>query len=262
MRFPPLPVSAYDVAMKRALVLLVLVLLACSKTKSNALPPEAWGVSDYESAGIDIDKPWTDVDFVHAANVLAQVTAGHRERLPRYRGAKSGAVFAKLIESLPPDDDKPIGERFIVHSERSEAANQTSKLYLENAYAVPTREWIELMGVVLREATMLTSNTDAFLASLGPDDPQRETRLQGLAKMHTGYGTMLLGGLLVAGDARVREADRVALVKYVTAAIPVLFPPAPGEMQTQIRDQAMRLVEKLPEGELRTAVIAAQAALP
>jgi hypothetical protein len=260
MRFPPLPVSAYDVRMKRALVLLVL--LACNKTKSNELPPEAWGISDYEGAGIHIDKPWTDVDFVHAANVLAQVTANHRERLPRYRGAKSGAVFAKLLETLPPDDDRPIGERFAAHGERSEAANQTSKLYVENAYAVPTREWIELMGVVLREATLLTATTDAFLASLGPDDPKHEVRMQGLAKMKSGYGSMLLGGLVVAGDTRVREADRVAMVKHVAAALPVLFPVSPSETQTQIRDQAKLLVEKLPEGELRKAMIEAQRALP
>jgi hypothetical protein len=261
MQFPPSPVSAYDVgAMKRAFLLLVL--FACANQKSNELPPEAWGVPDYAGAGLHIDEPWTAVDFVHAATVLEQVSAGHRERLPRYRGVKSGVVFAKLLEPLAPDEDQPLAIRFGAHAERAEAANQTSKLYVENAYAVPTREWIELMGVVLREATMLTSNSDAFIASFGSDDPKREVRLQGVAKMKIGYGTMLLGGLIVAGDTRVAAADRVAMVKHVSAALPVLFPVAPRETQAQIREQAKSLVAKLPKGEVRDAVIEAQQVLP
>ena len=81
--------------MKRVLVLLIVV--ACSKTKTNELPGEAWGVDDYAKAGLSVDKPWTAAEHVQAASVLKDVTAGHRDRLPRFRGAKSGAVFAQLI---------------------------------------------------------------------------------------------------------------------------------------------------------------------
>lgn len=260
MQFPPAVVSAYDGAMKRAVVLLVL--LACCRPKTNKLPDEAWGRSDYATAGLAIDKPWVAADFTNAVTVLKRVTEGHRERLPRYQGAKSGEVFAKLLEPLAPDADKPIGERFGAHAERAEAANQMSKLYVENAYAVPTREWIELTGVVMRQAALLIKDSDTFVASFGADDPKREVRLDGLAKMKRGYGTMMLGGLYVAGDTRVSEADRTAMIKHVTAALPTMFPVAPAETQTQIRDQAKLLVDKLPKGALRDAVIEAQHALP
>lgn len=245
--------------MKRALVLLVL--FACS-AKSNGLPAEAWGVSDYASAGLEVDKPWAAADFIHATSVLEQATAEHRDRLPRFRSAKSGAVFSKLIADLPDDSGQPIDQRFSAHAQRFEATNKISKLYMENALAPPNREWIELMGALLREARLLTTLSDTFIASFGPDDPKREARLQGLAKMQSGYGSMLLGGLLVAGDGRVSEVDRVALVQHVTAALPTLFPVAPDEAQRNIRDQVAKLVDGLPAGDLRNAVTTAQHALP
>jgi hypothetical protein len=245
-------------AMKRVLV--VLVVLACScKAKTNDLPGEAWSAADYASAGLATDKPWTHADHTRAAAVLAQQTAGHRDRLPRFQGAKSGAVFAKLIATLPPDDDQPIADRFIAHVERYEATNAISKLYVENALAVPTREWIELMGALLRESVVLATAAQPFLASFGPDDPQRDGRLRGLAKMQSGFGQMILGSLLTAGDLRVPEADRLALVEHVNAALPVLLPQAPAETQQQIRTQVTALVDKLPAGKLRDRVREAQA---
>lgn len=260
MRFPPSAVSAYDVAMKHALVLLVLV--ACGRSKTNQLPAEAWGVDDYAKAGIAIDKPWGADDFTNAATVLAQVTTGHRERLPRYQGPKSGPVFAKLLVPVAQGDDVAIAERFATHGQRAEALNAISKLYVEHEMAPFTRESIELMGAMLAEASALASTADPFLASFGPDDPQREARLGGLAKMKTGYGMMVLGNLMVAGDARVPELDRIALVQHVTTAMPVLFPFVPADTQQLIRKQAVKLVDGLPKGALRDAVVAAKAAIP
>lgn len=246
--------------MKRVLVLAML--LACSQPKSNQLPPEAWGVGDYASAGLAIDKPWSAADHVHAAEVLKEQATGHRDRLPRYRGAKSGAVFAKLVEPLPPDADQPLAARFAAHVQRGDAANQLSHLYAENEWAPPTREWVELMGVALREAAILAPLADPFLASFGPEDPSRQVRLDGLAKMKRGYGMMMLGGLMVGGDTRVPEEIRIAMVDHVAAALPVLFPITPAETQGQIREQAKKLVDNLPKGALRDAVIAAQKATP
>ena len=242
--------------MKRVLV--VMVVLACSNAKTNDLPAEAWSASDYANVGLVVDRPWTSADHTRAAAVLAEQTAGHRERLPRYQSAASGAVFAKLIEELPADRDRPVGDRFGAHFERYEATNAISKLYVENALAVPTREWIELMGVLLREASVLASDAQPLLASFGPDDPKREGRLAGLEKMQRGFGQMMLGSMMTAGDLRVPEADRIALVEHVIVAMPVLLPQAPAETQLQIRTQVATLVEKLPAGKLRDSVGRAQ----
>src|SRR5262245_5854529 len=91
-------------AVKRSLVLLLV--LACTKM-SNQLPAEVWDTNDYAAAGIGIDKPWGVAELGTAALRLEQVAKDHRERLPRFRGAKSGAVFAKLVADLADDSSRP-----------------------------------------------------------------------------------------------------------------------------------------------------------
>jgi hypothetical protein len=115
-------------SMKRALILLTMLVLACTKPKTNELPREAWSVEDYAKAGLRIDKPWTADDYTTAAKVLQQEAAGHQERLPRFRGVKSGAVFEKLITDLPDDRGVPVRDRFLAHATRGEE-------YLRNSFA-------------------------------------------------------------------------------------------------------------------------------
>lgn len=241
---------------------LVVLLVGSACTKSNELPDEAWAGIDYASAGLQIDKPWTPDDYAAAAKVLEKVTAGHRERLPRFRGKKSGAIFAKLLVDLPDDLAQPIDRRFIAHFTRGEALNALAKLYLPNQLDTPPREWIELMGASLREAAVLATDADAFVASFGADDPKRANRLEGLEKMKAGNGSMLLGGLLVADQLRLSEDDRVAMLQHVTAGLPVLFPRAPVETQQQIRNVLAKQVAGFPAGKLRDAAVAAQQGLP
>jgi hypothetical protein len=246
--------------MWRASAVVVTLVLAC--TNANQPPTEAWGVADYANVGLHVDQPWTSDDYTSAARVLQQQSAGHRERLPRFHGEESGPVFAKLLTDLPADGGQPVNERFIAHAKRADALNAISKLYMENALATPSREWIELMGAYLREAVVLATNADAFLTSFGADDPKREVRLDGIAKMRSGYGSMMLGALLVADQLRVPEDDRVAMLVHVTAVLPTLFPFAPPETQRNIRDVIAKQVVAFPTGRLHDAILAAQRALP
>jgi hypothetical protein len=247
--------------MKATLLALVFIVLGCD-TKTNQLPAEAWGVADYANAGLRIDMPWSADDYTAAAGVLQRVSAGHHERLPRFQGAKSGAVFRKLLTDLSGDTGMPVSERFQNHMKRSEAVNAISKLYVENSLATPSREWIELMGAGMREAVVAASISDAFIASFGADDPKREVRLGGLAKMRSGYGSMILGGLMVADQLRVPEDDRVAILTHVAAALPELFSFVEPEMQRTIEDIIAKQVAAFPRGRLHGAVVAAQRALP
>lgn len=248
--------------MKHALILLVVVALGCSNAKTSALAAEAWGVDDYAKVGLRIDKPWEPADYTNAANVLQQQTAGHRERLPRFHGPGSGPVFDKIIADLVDDPAASVKERLAAHMERGEAVNAISKLYLDNIYATPSREWIELNAVAMREAVVLSSLVQPFLDSFGSDDPKREVRLAGLEKMRAGYGTMLVGGLLVADQLRVPEDDRVAMLGHVTKVLPALYPTLTSELQRQIRDLIGKQVEAFPAGKLHHAIVAAQEALP
>ena len=245
----------------RYLVLAWLV-IACGGGETNRLPPEAWGSADYAAAGLRVDHPWTSQDDVTAAQVLETVTAGHRERLPRFHGEKSGAVFASLVADLPDAPAEPIQQRFGEHAMRIGALTTLAKLYLPNQLDTPPREWIELVGATLREAVVLERDADAFIASFGSDDPSHATRLAGLAQMSSGYGSMLVGGLLVADQVHVPEGDRVAMLEYVTAALPVLFPRANPDTQHQIRDVLAKEVAGFPAGRLAAAAAAAQRALP
>ncbi|HSD87875.1 MAG TPA: hypothetical protein VLB44_10190 [Kofleriaceae bacterium] len=248
--------------MKCAFAVVLVLVLACTKTNHNEVSAEEWGIADYANVGLHVDRPWAPDDYTIAARVLEQQTAGHRERLPRFHGEKSGVLFTKLVTDLPDDGSAPVQERFTAHFTRGEALNAISKLYVESAYATPSREWIELMGASLREAVVLARMSDAFLASLGPDDPRRDVRLGGLAKMKQGYGGMLLGGLLVGDQTRVPEDDRVAMLTHVTAALPTLFPFCASETQRNIRDVITKQVAAFPAGKLHDAIVAAQQKLP
>ncbi|CAN5476621.1 hypothetical protein BH11MYX1_BH11MYX1_27990 [soil metagenome] len=245
--------------MKRALVLVVT--FSCGKP-TNALPTETWGITDFANAGLHIDKPWTPDNFTTAATVLKAQCTGHRDRLPHFHGQKSGEVFAKLLTPLPDDHAAPVTERFKAHMLRGEALNAISKLYLEDMLAAPSREFIEVMGSYLGEAAALATTADPFLASFGPDDPKHQTRLDGLAKMKHGDGLMMQGGLLVAEDARVPEDDRLAMLAYVTAVLPTLFPHAEPEVQQTIRDNLAKHVETTSPGKPHDAFVAARQALP
>lgn len=245
---------------KRVCVVACVVMVACHQ--SNQLPPEAWGVSDYTAAGLHIDSPWTAGDYVAAQHVLERIAVDHRERLPRFRGARSGAVFAKLLGELPVDAAAPVSERFVGHGTRFEALKDIAKLYAPDLLGPPTREWIELMGQALQEAAAVERDADAFIASFGADDPKRANRLEGLEQMTSGFSTMIVGGLMVADQVRLADDDRIAMLTYVTAALPTLYPRAKPDVQHQIRDLIDKEAAGFPQGPLALAAVAAQHALP
>jgi hypothetical protein len=73
---------------------------------------------------------------------------------------------------------------------------------------------------------------------------------------------MLLGAVLVADQTRLSDDDRIAMLEHVTAALPVLFPPAHADTQQRIRDALAKEAAGFPAGRLRDAAAAAQRALP
>jgi len=155
--------------MKHLLVLLIAV--GCSHDKTNALPAEAWGVADYAAAGLRIDQPWTADDYTAAATTLQRIAVDHRERLPRFHGAKSGAVFAKLVMDPPDDPSATINKRFIAHATHAGALDALMHLYLPNQYDIPPREWIELIGAEMREASYLAKAPMSFSRRSAPTIP-------------------------------------------------------------------------------------------
>lgn len=220
----------------RALALVVLI--ACS-SKTNELAPETWGTDDYVKAGVPAsDHVWSLDEHEAAAVALATLSTGHRERLPHQAGARSGAVFARMIERADITDvlpDPPTA--FLFHMRRYEAANAMSKLYIVDAYQAVTAEYLALVNVILLETVELDRGTDRFLASFGADDPKREARLGGVRKMHQGWGGMLLGGVLILADRRVPEPARITFAKQLSPPLQALFSRVEPDTQKMIREQ-------------------------
>lgn len=241
------------------LLLLLLALVACQGTREVPVEP-AYYVEDYTRGGVPApDHAWSVAEHGTAAHALAPIVAGHRERLPR---AKS-AVFARMIESGTLDESLPIDQRLGQHVDRFQAAIDLSRLYNKDGMELPSTEWIELIAVALHEAAAISTLVDPFFQSLPADDPQRQVRLDGLARMRSGWSGMLQGGLLVAGNNLVAVRDRVRLLAAIEDAMPSLFPLLAADDQTQVRDLATKLADS-PEGQVRdpAARIAKLAASP
>lgn len=235
---------------------------ACSSgspSPSKAPPREMWATADYVQAGVpSLDVAWTAEQDAKAAEVLAKVAKEDAARLPRFQGAKSGEVFGRLIAPLP---EPPGGlmDRVTAHLKRYEAINQISKLYVDvsDPTGVPPREYIELIGALLVEATSMTPSLETFLTSIPADDPSLPTRRRGLEKMRVGWAGLIWGATLTAGDLRVPTDDRAALMRHVVKALPVLYPFCLADDRRRIADQVSALQDALDDGPLKDAVDAA-----
>lgn len=221
---------------------------------------DAWGTAEYVAAGApDPGRAWSTAELGKAVDAIAQAVADHAERLPRYRGAKSGKVFARLIEVSPEDMSLAVTDRMIAHLQRYEAMNKASKWYA-NGLGPPPREQIELFAVLLHESVVLSGIVGPFMATFARDDPSLPARRNGLLKFREGVAEMLLGSAMVADDRRVPDADRIVVFRYLEEAAPVLLPTLPAERQAPIRSYIEKLAAAT-KGDLHDAAVRVQRAI-
>jgi hypothetical protein len=222
--------------------LVLVVALAACQGKREA-PESTYGSLDYTREGVPaLDHAWTPEEHVAAASAIAKLADGHVERLPRFGKGRSGAVFDHMIAIGPFDDALSIEARLGQHADRFQAAIDLSKLYNKDGMQLPNTEWIELIAVALHEASSISQLVDPYFESLPADDPSRDARLAGVAKMRAGWSGMMQGGLLVAANNLVPEHDRVRMLEAIEDAMPVLYPLLPTADQAGIRDLATKLV--------------------
>ena len=230
---------------------LVAFTLACGSPHAS---PEAWGTSDYVAAGVpDPAHPWTNEEISKASDVIAQAATAHADRRPRYKGPRSGAVFARLVAAPADEPAAPPTAQLGAHMVRFEALNKASKLYL-NGLLPPTREQIEIFDALLHEAVAIDALSMPFLASFSADDPSLPARRAGLDKFHVGVGAMLLGSVMIADNRGVAEDDRLAVFRYLADTAPVLLPRIPADQQQQIRSYVGKLVEAT-SGKIHDAAV-------
>lgn len=243
--------------MKRILIMIIGALVvggACATSKSpNELPAESWGEADYVKAGLPaVDHPWTVAELKAAVAVLASATTGHRDRLPHRGGAKSGAVFERLVEAPAAAADP--AQAYIAHAERFDVLNQISKLYVASEMASANAEYYAITGRLLREALALELGAEAFLATFPADDPTRPTREAGFAQMRSGWSTMLLGSLMMVSDVRGPEAARIGLSQDLAAVLPTMYPRSEPGTKQMIKDQLDRMQDLMKNGALKDAL--------
>ncbi len=244
--------------MKRILIICAVAAVAglgaCAKSKSpNELPAETWGEADYVKAGLPaVDHPWTDAELKGAVDVLSKETTGHRERLPHRGGAKSGAVFERLVEAPPAASDPT--QAYVAHADRFDVLNKISKLYVASEMASASAEYYAITGRLLHEAQALELGAEAFLATFSADDPTRPTREAGFAKMRSGWSTMLLGGLMMVSDVRAPESARIALSKDLAAVLPTMYPRSEPGTKQMIQEQLGKMHDLFKDGALKDAL--------
>jgi hypothetical protein len=212
-----------------------------------------WTDKDYVAAGVPaLDHRWNNAELVKAVETITSNT-GH---LPHYKGA-GHATFARIIEAKLEDRKTSVNERFAWHLERLKALDDLAKLYVPNS-VVDSREMAELLGGVIVEAQGLQALTKAVVASFGPNDPQHEARMQGIATMRNGWTSMFVGTLQFASDTRVSEADRRLLVSYVERALPTVMHELDAADTKQVRDQLETTMTTVATGPLHADLVALQ----
>lgn len=240
--------------MKRILVVAFVALVACAKSKSpNDLPAESWGEAEYVKAGLPAaDHTWTAAELKVAVDVLTRETVGHRDRLPHHGGAKSGAVFERLVEAPTVAADP--SQAYIARAERFDVINQISKLYVASEMASASAEYYAIMGRLLHEALALELGAEAFLATFPADDPTRPTREAGFAQMRSGWSTMLLGSLMMVSDVRGPQAARIGLSQNLAAVLPTMYPRSEPGTKQMIKEQLGRMHDLFKDGALKDAL--------
>jgi hypothetical protein len=243
--------------MKRFFIAYAIVAVAvfgCAKDKSpNELPAESWAEADYTKAGVPAaDHSWTNAELKTTVDVLGKESAGHRDRLPHRGGAKSGAVFERIVEAPSPAGDP--SATYIAHAERFDVLNQISKLYVVSEMASANVEYYAITGRLIREAQVLDQGAEAFLATFAADDPSRPAREAGFAKMRSGWSTMLLGGLMMVSDVRAPEPARISLSQDLTAVLPAMYPRAEPGTKQMIKEQLDKMHDLFKSGALKDAL--------
>lgn len=217
-------------------ILVLGAVIACSK-------PAAMTTDQYVAAGVpDPGHVWTTADLETAATALSHL---ERERLPPH----TSAIFAKLVAPAADDPSAPIEQRMQDRGARYETLNRASKLY-----AVSSREQLDLFAALLTEGVAISKLADPFLATFPPDDPKLPIRREGIAKMYSGYGAMLLGALLILDNRQLPIEVKRALLSNLIVTWPALYPKLVAEQQTTLRETLDKLAAA-PSGPIHDELV-------
>ncbi len=223
---------------RREVIVAALALLVATAAADPT--SDAWTTGDYVKAGVpDPGHAWTSAELGSAVAVVTKVSA---ERLPRFHGAQSGDVFARLVAPTLADPSGDVRIRFVALFDSEEAHHALMKLYMPaHALDAPSRELIETFGALFDDYTRMDPLLQPFLASFGASDPKHANRVAGMMKIWAGLGDAIIGAIMIADQKRVAIAYRVAMLDYVARVTPIAFVHLDADHQQRIRDYVTKL---------------------
>lgn len=204
---------------------------------------------EYVQAGMPKpDQAWTGKEYAAAAKVLERLAA-EPEKLPRWKSAKSGAVFDRLIQrdylSGLFDERVSLDKRFEIFESFWPAFRTILFVYvqaLQQGHKYD-RECVELAAVTLYFARGSTEVADAKFKTISKTDPNYATREGGYRKMKNGINGMVLGLLITLGEKNYyRDEARLSLATHLKAELPGLFRHLTPETKKEHREKLETLI--------------------
>lgn len=211
------------------------------------------------------DRTWTASDVEKAAGILAKLTT---DELPRSGSERSGAVFRRLtsVESFEmlSDGQVPLDSRMAQMPPLLQGFNKVLMTYAaadQKTHALGT-ETIGLMCTLVRGTTQVLAVANEFMGTIPKDDPKRETRLAGLAKMKSGMANVVFGALTTTGErAQYAAADRAALATAIEEALPKVVPELPATVRRELPGRLRERIDDEPDASVKAPLERALAAL-
>lgn len=195
-----------------------------------------------------VDREWSGDDLTRAEGVLSGLSKRGYQILPKYQSERSGEVFARMTSvknlELLRNKSQPVDTRFTQAVEYYDASSRLLKLYL-TAYVkkgVKENDLFELIGARLRLAVVILDLGDEFVASLKQDDPNYQSRLQGLEGMKQGLASVVSGSIqTLKARGKTPVEDIAKLVGSMQETFPRIVPQLPLDARVETLVEVTRL---------------------
>ena len=236
-------------------------------------PPadELLTIDDYIRAGVPShDRTWSGDDMRRAADALTRLAKSNAANLPRYEGARSGAVFARLVADdnldLSRNRSIPIDQRLPNASQLMRSTNQILKVYLaaSTRRTIGGSELVELMGAQLRTSSVLFQMVNEMLPTLDKKAPSYQVRMSGLEQMKNGVALVVFGCLQTLTESHpYRTSELKRLTGYLQETSPQILPELStanfSEVVVRVREMANDDEMAHLRPELKSLLVVAEA---
>lgn len=260
------------------LALLSILALGCEKSPAPATrptvpapiatPPAApedhsLTPAEYIAAGFPAhDRGWGGQDMAKAGELLTPMAASTPDRLPRFRSAKSGPMFDRIVS---PDNADLFRNRTLpVNARMSQldpymggcAAIFKAYWVAFEKHAVGGRDIIELMNNQLRTSAAALELADEFMATVPANDPRLEVRRAGVEQMKRG-NAMVVSGMVqsLTESGSYSAADRVVLADGLRQTLPGMLGHLPAGSRQEIVARIAALADDEALKDLRPAIV-------